>query len=164
MFQIFSFILTTLFELPMIQNKILFNLILVKHIYAWFVHDLIFSTNDISVIILQLNSILAVGMMCNIAAHLKNKLSYQRYKIGRELEDSKEKFKTITKSFSDGFIILTDFNKIIFANDNALGLLNCPLEEVFLNICKFEYNNDKKVNSYTASNFLIDDIKRAFES
>ncbi|CAG9314379.1 unnamed protein product [Blepharisma stoltei] len=159
-FQSFSFILITQLQVPMVSNKYILNLLLLKYVYMWFVHDMIFNSAAANVI--QFNTILAILLMCNVHSYYKRKISYERFLYFKELEESKDRFKVISQAFSDGVLILSEANTIEFTNENILTLLHCSQDEIYREVSKYEYCPDKKVSGFNTSNFLIDDIHYAF--
>ncbi|CAG9314374.1 unnamed protein product [Blepharisma stoltei] len=162
MLQAFIMILLTTLELPMIKNKILFNLLLAKHIYIWFLHPLIFESGLFSMTVIQFNSIFAIFLLGNVAIYCKHKVSFEKFELLKEVKLSKERFEIITQAFCHGIIIITGEGKIEYFNSSVLNFLQCLPDCIYSEISKYEYSPGRKVSNFNASKFLIDDINYSY--
>lgn len=155
--ELFSFILLFNFEIPMIKNKILFNLNLVKHIFMWHYHDIM--RTDLSYLCSEPLSILAFSfIIANMGHDYRLKTSYERFKAMKEIEIRDKKFQIITDAYNDGILILGVSMEILFNNDMLCKLLRCSPDKLKLVLGDLEYSSGKKTNSYQESNKISQDL------
>lgn len=162
-YQVFSFLLLTKFEIPMIRNKLLFNLMLLKHIYVWFFHNTSIRSQNMPSYVAILNALIGCFMLCNISNYSRHTQSIEKFLLTKKLEESEDQLKIITQSSSDGVIIISKMTREIeFWNSNTLSLLNCRSEDIQISLSHYQYSLDKRMSGFTNnSNFLIDDIEFA---
>ncbi|CAG9323215.1 unnamed protein product [Blepharisma stoltei] len=161
---IFSLVLTTQFQLPIVKNKVIFNLLLIKHILMWYYLSIDFSIIKKTYDLTPLIAATAIIVVCNIGNYYRLKISYERFVFFKEVEDSKKRFELITQALTDGILVITLNRVIEFYNGNTLEFLNCNPQEILSELSKCKYCADKKISQLNQSSLLIDDINYIFEN
>ncbi|CAG9335894.1 unnamed protein product [Blepharisma stoltei] len=160
---VFAIMLITRFQLPIIKNKLYFNLILTKNLLVWcFIRINIFQ--DAQFKIMEINFTLGTIITCNIWHYYRTNISIERFNLSKELEKNHEILTFITEAFRDGIIVLSDDLTIEFNNKNSLRLLNCEKTNLLSSISQIEYFQEKKLSGYPTSNLVIDDIMYCFNA
>ncbi|CAG9328310.1 unnamed protein product [Blepharisma stoltei] len=150
---------TFLFEYSIITNKWTFNIVVIKHVYIWHVHRLLFYEADSEKEELSpYNGILLIIVLYNVAYHHIIKKSYEHYLYRKELESSKNRLNTVTEAYTDGILVISqDFN-IKFFNHCILQLLDTTDSLLYTTLSNIKYIDGKKVANFSNSNSLIEDI------
>ncbi|CAG9323214.1 unnamed protein product [Blepharisma stoltei] len=161
---IFSLVTTIQFQLPMVKNKVIFNLLLIKHILMWYYLSVDIEVLKKSYDITPVVAAAAVIIVCNIGNYYRLKISYERFVFSKEVEASKNRFEIITQAFTDGIIVITVNQKVEFYNSTALEFLNCRYHEIFSELMKCKYCAEKKISQFNHSDMLIDDLNYIFEN
>ncbi|CAG9329477.1 unnamed protein product [Blepharisma stoltei] len=156
--ELIAFLVTVVFELPIVKNKWILNLLVFKHLYLWHIHGMIFGNTTSKEIASSYNAVILVFAFCNMGYHQVSNASYTRYSYQKELENSKNRLHAITDAFSDGIMIISHHYEIKFYNQCTLELLQTSGERLSSALYNIEYLKGKKVSRFNNSNKLIEDI------
>lgn len=63
---ILAFLIVVFFEFCVIKNRIFFNIMLIKHIYFWYIHEMISENNDSRITFMSCHLVLVIIIMFNV--------------------------------------------------------------------------------------------------
>ncbi|CAG9321686.1 unnamed protein product [Blepharisma stoltei] len=156
--ELFAFLIVSCFQFSVMKNKLAFNLLAIKFMYLWEIHDRLFNFKAIEESHNPAHLWISITLLINVWHSWSNKVSFERFSYKLELENTKKRLNTVTESFSDGFLIISENIKIEFLNSYAQELLGCSFENLRTSIMQIEYLQNKKVCNFGTSNFLKDDL------
>ncbi|CAG9310162.1 unnamed protein product [Blepharisma stoltei] len=152
-----AFLVVFSFQLTITQSKLLFNILLLKFMYVWYINDIFFEDEQTRIFYCCHMIFVIICFLNIIYSHSKD-IACEKFSYRSELETSKNRLNTIKESFSDGIIILSQDITIEFFNPRALQLLSTSSENLIETLKSAHYIENRKASNFIPTNNLIDDI------
>ncbi|CAG9323384.1 unnamed protein product [Blepharisma stoltei] len=91
----------------------------------------------------------------NLNSYYISAKSFERFLSKKSAE---ERLNVVINLFTDGILIISENNQILYSNAHFNDLLGCSQNEILTILETIEYSQGRKYTTLTPSNYLIDDI------